>query len=344
MKPQRIAWLDVAKAIGIYAIYLGHFGDAAGPAYKFVFQFHVPLFFFLAGCTEHFGKENDWRAEIVKNMQRVLIPAYIFALLSLGLHIINANADLSEVKGWLRLIAQGLIRNNYLAASLWFLTCLFVMKLLFMLIKRMRKWYLILAAGALLFLVAEYKITPRPAEVPHWFYNLDSAFYYMHYYISGFLVFPAVNKFLENKTLRSRIGKWILGCITVGYTVLMYFQINLLTVIPAANKVLNSLLRLGKAYLIIGAIIIISYCFQNMQTLNEIGQNTLYLCGGEYIIKILVPSVIGLLGLSLNLDGPLYISLYTGILLWISMRTVVPVLKETVEIICRGREGCNSVR
>ena len=166
----------------------------------------------------------------------------------------------------------------------------------------------------------------------------------MHYYISGFLVFPAVNRFLENKALRSRIGKWILGCITVGYTVLMYFQINLLTVIPAANKVLNSLLRLGKAYLIIGAIIIISYCFQNMQTLNEIGQNTLYLCGGEYIIKILVPSVIGLLGLSLNLDGPLYISLYTGILLWISMRTVVPVLKETVEIICRGREGCNSVR
>lgn len=95
MKPQRIAWLDVAKAIGIYAIYLGHFGDAAGPAYKFVFQFHVPLFFFLAGCTEHFSKKTDWRTEIVKNMQRILIPAYIFALLSLGFHIINANADLS---------------------------------------------------------------------------------------------------------------------------------------------------------------------------------------------------------------------------------------------------------
>ena len=60
MKPQRIAWLDVAKAIGIYAIYLGHFGDAAGPAYKFVFQFHVPLFFFQM-CIRDSDRVCKWR-------------------------------------------------------------------------------------------------------------------------------------------------------------------------------------------------------------------------------------------------------------------------------------------
>ena len=49
----RVVWLDVARAIGIYAIYLGHFGEAAGPAYRFVFQFHVPLFFFLGGCKKN---------------------------------------------------------------------------------------------------------------------------------------------------------------------------------------------------------------------------------------------------------------------------------------------------
>ena len=54
----RVAWLDVARAIGIYAIYLGHFGETAGPAYRFVFQFHVPLFFFLSGCAETYNKEE----------------------------------------------------------------------------------------------------------------------------------------------------------------------------------------------------------------------------------------------------------------------------------------------
>ena len=62
MKPDvtgRVVWLDVARAFGIYAIYLGHFGEAAGPAYRFAFQFHVPLFFFLAGCTEIYNREES---------------------------------------------------------------------------------------------------------------------------------------------------------------------------------------------------------------------------------------------------------------------------------------------
>ena len=67
----RIAWLDVARAIGIYAIYLGHFGEAAGPAYRFVFQFHVPLFFFLAGCTENYNQEESLFRNIKRNMKTI---------------------------------------------------------------------------------------------------------------------------------------------------------------------------------------------------------------------------------------------------------------------------------
>jgi fucose 4-O-acetylase-like acetyltransferase len=34
---QRIAWVDNLKFLGIFAIYLGHFGTAAGFVYPFVF-------------------------------------------------------------------------------------------------------------------------------------------------------------------------------------------------------------------------------------------------------------------------------------------------------------------
>jgi len=54
---ERINYLDVAKFIGIFCIYLGHFGTYAGAAYPFVFTFHVPLFFFLSGCSETMSRE-----------------------------------------------------------------------------------------------------------------------------------------------------------------------------------------------------------------------------------------------------------------------------------------------
>ncbi len=46
---QRVGWIDVAKCLGIFAIYLGHFGEKAGKAYMFVFLYHVPLFFSFQG-------------------------------------------------------------------------------------------------------------------------------------------------------------------------------------------------------------------------------------------------------------------------------------------------------
>jgi len=40
----RYEWVDVLKALGIFSIYLGHFGKATGKLYPFVFEYHVPLF------------------------------------------------------------------------------------------------------------------------------------------------------------------------------------------------------------------------------------------------------------------------------------------------------------
>ncbi|HFO9614052.1 TPA: acyltransferase family protein, partial [Escherichia coli] len=45
----RLEWIDSLKAVAIFWIYLGHFGDNAKQLYPFVFSFHVPLFFFISG-------------------------------------------------------------------------------------------------------------------------------------------------------------------------------------------------------------------------------------------------------------------------------------------------------
>ena len=45
----RYAWVDTLKILGMFAIYIGHFADLAGFSYSYVFTYHVPLFFFMAG-------------------------------------------------------------------------------------------------------------------------------------------------------------------------------------------------------------------------------------------------------------------------------------------------------
>lgn len=45
MEKKRIEWIDVARCIGIYMVFIGHFGAAVGRTQPFVFEFHVPLFF-----------------------------------------------------------------------------------------------------------------------------------------------------------------------------------------------------------------------------------------------------------------------------------------------------------
>ena len=303
MKPDvtgRVVWLDVGRAFGIYAIYLGHFGEAAGPAYRFAFQFHVPLFFFLAGCTEIYNREESVLGNLKRNVKTILLPAYFFAVLSLIIYVINANADLTETCLW------------------------FIVKSIFVLLKKMKKWYWLVAAGIFLFLLAEYGMSPRPIDSPRYYYNLDSACYYMHFYIIGFLAYPYLKEWLE-KT--GSIAKSIKTVIAVGllvYAGLMYFQINVLSYIPIHTMIADSGLRLVKTYLMIGAIIMLAYYLQGIEVLAKVGQDTLYLCGSEYMIKIVVPSICGIVGLSINLDGPLYVCIYTIMLLWAGEKIFVP--------------------
>ena len=320
----RVAWLDVARAIGIYAIYLGHFGEEAGPAYRFVFQFHVPLFFFLAGCTENYNQEESLFRNIKRNIKTILLPAYFFAIISLMIYVINANADLIEACTWGQLIVKGLVRNTYLAASLWFLTCLFVVKTIFALLKKTKKWYWLVTAGIFMFLLAEYGMSPRPIDSPKYYYNLDSACYYMHFYIAGFLLYPYLQKWLEKTGSIAKSAKTVIAVGLLGYAGLMYFKINVLSYIPIHNMIAVSGLRLLKTYLMIGAVIMLAYYLQEIEVLAKVGQDTLYLCGSEYIIKILVPSICGIVGLTMNLDGPLYVCIYTIMLLWFGEKVVIP--------------------
>jgi len=127
MKPEKIEWVDALKCIGIVAVILGHINSPFG---GFIFSWHMPLFFMMAGF---FIKTTLEPARFfVKEFKRLMIPYFIFSALALILESLkrlalhrehlNFKDELNGIFIWMDMDA---LINTY-AFVLWFLPALFI--------------------------------------------------------------------------------------------------------------------------------------------------------------------------------------------------------------------------
>lgn len=323
---ERILYLDIAKFIGIFCIYLGHFGSAAGNGYAFVFYFHVALFFFISGCSESLSSDVPWHKYILKNIKCILLPFYFFAFISLFTYCVYADSH-SEIMPNIQLILKGCIRNQYFAGGLWFLTCLFIIKISFHFLRKLLKYKaLILITCICLFIFAQTVINPTPLISPHMIYNIDSACYYIIFYALGYCCFDYINKLFICDRPYKKIITACAGTICLLYSALLFWGKNLLNylnVIPNMNLVSSLLCPI----MIIFFIFIVSKLLENVPLFLELGKNTLFLCGSEYIIKLVIPILLQTIGLNITLSNPIGTYFYTFILLVICNKTLVPIEK-----------------
>lgn len=155
---KRIQWVDIAKAIGIFMIVLGHTVDE-GPVKQYVYSFHIPLFFFLSGATFRV-KGKPFGAFIKDKARALLVPYAVFALVSQLVYVLMQAVASGVMQGgrsfsmrdaWLGLLLGNAEANR----GLWFLPCLFLMSiLLYPIIRQMEenpargRWIALAAAAA----------------------------------------------------------------------------------------------------------------------------------------------------------------------------------------------------
>ncbi|KAB7764047.1 acyltransferase family protein [Xanthomonas maliensis] len=126
--------IDVAKALAIVLVALGH-ASGMPPAYKlFAYSFHVPLFFLLSGwVSERFGRRSLNGATLAKLARTLLVPYLAFFLVAYAYWMLTAfvNGAAQQWNGhawWHPLL--GVVWANgsslYVLPALWFLPALFV--------------------------------------------------------------------------------------------------------------------------------------------------------------------------------------------------------------------------
>lgn len=130
-KKSRINSIDIAKAIGIFFIVLGHVLEF-GELRKFIYAFHVPLFFFLSGlCFSR--KEN--LTFVKKKILSIYVPYVIISIISIAIYatfgkfIGASNVNIIDnIKGML--YANPNLGNMQWNQPLWFLPSLMIQLIL----------------------------------------------------------------------------------------------------------------------------------------------------------------------------------------------------------------------
>lgn len=216
MEKKRIKWIDNGKAISIYIIFLAHIFE--GFVYKstygletpiergvislnFLSNFVIPLFFFMSGYVAHI-KQKNFKEYFVKKFSTIVVPMYIFNLISLILFLIVRSfysgllvEDLrkysfSKLTQLIFVFFGGVPTFNF---PTWFLTCLFTTSIFFYGVHRLTKDNTKkLLFVTIFFAIIGYLMEPLKNRVPGFeyimfFWFIPTAFTSTTFYLLGYL-------------------------------------------------------------------------------------------------------------------------------------------------------------
>ena len=76
MKEKRWEYLDMAKGVGIFLVVLGHIEYIGEGTLKWIFSFHMPLFFVVGGILFRLKEEEKRRPgeALVRKARGILTP------------------------------------------------------------------------------------------------------------------------------------------------------------------------------------------------------------------------------------------------------------------------------
>lgn len=130
---QRLTYIDIARAIGILFVVLGHvnqfYRDSQGiensQTLIFIYAFHMPLFFILSGIlfSEKTFHDLSFFDFLIKKVKALLVP-YLFLDITAGLYetVISSKIQISSIA---EVLKNTLTLHCNVGAN-WFISALFI--------------------------------------------------------------------------------------------------------------------------------------------------------------------------------------------------------------------------
>lgn len=168
----RIPMLDVARFFGMILVYYGHIIErlmnlenvAAAAQYKFIYSFHMPFFFLLAGFTLAPQKNLLPVGRFFKRvLASRLVPYFFFSIALLLLTLIFSGwyvaVDLTKPAGYLEGVVATLLGFPVFNIPLWFMACLVSVEIIHFAVGRFLTSPIKILVAAVAFYVGGFYLT-----------------------------------------------------------------------------------------------------------------------------------------------------------------------------------------
>ena len=302
----------------------------------YVFAYHVPLFFFLSGCMDTLDKEQNYFKYVWKKLKAIIIPYYGFAFLIILLQTLAVNADFHTILHWVKIVLLGCMRNEFFAGSIWFLTCLFIVQIIFKIFKYCNSKVLIIIFSIICIIIYCIFFPFKMHELP---YNIDAALWYIGFYALGYIFFPYIKDLFSSKKLSTKIIFTFFIISGIVISILVYLRVipmeYLKTVEASSNSVWKESLRYLVLIVVPLVLIMFNLCISKLlcefSMLSKMGRQTLYLCLNEYIIRNIVIFTVCLIGLDIHTNNAVMVIIYATFLVLIGCYIIIPFEKKVIE-------------
>jgi acyltransferase len=278
----RIHWIDNLKALGIFLVVFAHHeNEIPKILLKYIYSFHVPLFFFSSGLIYLPHRYPSFKSFVIDKVRHLLVPYFILSLLTYVFWVAaEPFRDVKTPHGEILMQVIGIaISSNgifWMAHNppMWFLTCLFVVFIIFHALQRCSlrlpeasaSWAFCLAV-LLLSILGKLDSAYLMFRLP---WGIDVALTGTSFFALGFL---AKKKLSSSSSTRIDFGSTLL-LVILGACSILFSQMN-----DFVNLSFN---RLGNYFYFyaagisgIGFCILISKLIPPNRILNYVGLNSL---------------------------------------------------------------------
>lgn len=270
---KRVDWIDVAKGLGAILVLWGHFVMWEEPKI-FIYAFHMPMFFFLAGITFQIKKDDSSWTYIKKKFISIMIPSYFFGgilFIYRSLYgFIDHENKWNILKRFIGILVC--IRDSEYNCNIWFLPCFFYVLLMMYFLEKKIKGNILRAVIVVGIFILGYWMALEKIILP---FYLDISFIALAFVYSGNILkkyIEKINKFAIILFIPMIVGSYYNYC-------------NSKNIIEmSSNRYNNFLLFLVVAYLGIFAMIGLSKIIKNNTFLKQVGKNSMYLYGAQMSI------------------------------------------------------------
>ncbi len=299
---ERLGWVDVLRGMAIFFIRVGHYGDAAGPLYPFVYVFQVQLFFFISGLFAGRSLPLAAPQALKKFAKRILLPYLILSAVNVVFFTFYNGLGLRGMAE-LALNCLAARRNACYVSTLWFFPCLFIVTALYYFLARLIKNRYALVAVCFALSMAMRLIK----EEPQWLFSADSAVLYIFYYALGDFVMPYIRAFSFGALTGPRKALFTAtAALAAGFAAIWYAgpQRFYAFIGAAPGLVAVKFINVFAALALIYFFLLAAALLRRASPLAALGRYTFIFAGTELLSIVVFTRVLGILGLEIPANGP----------------------------------------